>query len=291
MKVGISLPCAGAIVSADAIYESARLAEQLGLDSLWSNDRLFGPVDLASAYPYTPDGKMLRDPYQARLDPLLTLGVVAGMTERIALGTGVINVPYRDPIVTAKMVATLDVLSRGRVILGAGLGWMKEEFDALNVPFAQRAARTEEYLDVMKTLWRDGIAEYAGQFCRFGRVHFEPKPAQRPHPPIWIGGYSDAAIHRALRIGDGWHPSRLTPEAFAERMQRFRTLAAEMQRDLSDFTISVKVALHVCPNADVALRYRDLGVQHLVIDFWTDNLDELLRQVELVATKIAPAVR
>ena len=291
MKVGISLPCAGQIVSADAMYRSARLAEDGGLDSLWSVDRIIGPVDLKSRYPYTPDGRTRRVPTDSRLDPFASLAVIAGATSRIALGTGVANIPYRDPITTAKVVATIDVLSRGRMILGAGLGWMQEEFDILHVPYAERAARTEEYLAICKVLWTEEYPSYAGKFFQFSDIKFEPKPAQRPHPPIWIGGYSEPAIRRALRIGDGWHPSRLTPEAFAERMQSFRRHAAESGRDLSTFSVSVKVGFDICPSADVAQQYRDLGVQHLVIDFWTDELDQLLREVEFVADKIAPVVR
>jgi probable F420-dependent oxidoreductase len=291
MKVGISLPCGGGIVSADAIYESARLAEDLGLDSLWTTDRLLGPLDLKTAYPYTQDGRMLRDPSQARLDPFVTLGVVAGATRRVALGTGVANIPYRDPLTTAKMVATLDVLSRGRAILGAGTGWMAEEFDALNVPYSQRGARTDEYLAIMKVLWTEKTPHYAGRFYRFGEVKFEPKPVQQPHPPVWIGGHTDVAIRRALRVGDGWHPTRLSPAAFAERLAVLRRLAGEMGRDVGELTISAKVGLNLCPSADVAREYQRLGVQHLVIDFWSEDLDTLRREIELVGTRIAPAVR
>jgi probable F420-dependent oxidoreductase len=291
MKVGISLPCAGRIVSAEAMYRSARLAEEIGLDSLWSVDRLIGPLEIASRYPYTPDGRSRRIATEARLDPLMSLGAVAGVTSRIALGTGVINVPYRDPLTTAKAVATLDLMSGGRTILGAGLGWMKEEFDVLHVPYAERAARTEEYLAICKTLWTQDIPSFTGRFYQFADIKFEPKPVQQPHPPIWIGGYSEPAIRRALRIGDGWHPSRLNPEQFEERMRSFREQAAAGGRDLRTFTVSVKVGFDVCPGPDVALRYRDLGVQHLVIDFWTDDLDELLRQIDVVGSKIAPAVR
>lgn len=291
MKVGISLPCAGRIASAEAMYASARLAEQTGLDSLWSVDRLLGPLDVKSRYPYTPDGRSRRIATEDRLDPLISLAAMAGATSRIILGTGVINIPYRDPLNTAKMVATLDVLSGGRVIIGAGLGWMKEEFDALNVPYDERAARTEEYLAICKSLWTEEFPSYDGRFFRFSGIKFEPKPVQRPHPPVWIGGYSDPAIRRALRIGNGWHPSRLSTEQFEERMRAFRSAASQTERDMSAFTVSLKVALDLCPTAEVALRYRELGVEHLVIDFWTDDLDELLRQIEFVATKIAPVVR
>ena len=291
MKVGITLPCGGGIVSADAIYESARLAERLGLDSVWSTDRLLGPLDLKTPYPYTADGRMLRDPSQARLDPFVTLAVVAGATTGVALGTGVANIPYRDPLTTAKMVSTLDVLSRGRSILGAGVGWMAEEFAALNVPFSERAARTDEYLAIMKVLWTEKVPSYQGRFYRFGDVSFEPKPVQRPHPPIWIGGHSEAAMRRALRVGDGWHPTRLTPDAFAERVTVFRRLAEESARDLRDFTVSVKIGLDACRSPDVAREYQRLGVHHLVIDFWSDDLDTLRREIEFVGTRIAPAVR
>jgi probable F420-dependent oxidoreductase len=291
MKVGISLPCAGRIVSAEAMYRSAMLAEAVDLDSLWSVDRLIGPLEVSSRYPYTPDGRSRRIATEARLDPLLSLAVVAGVTSRIALGTGVLNIPYRDPITTAKALATLDLISGGRTILGAGLGWMKEEFKVLHVPYTERAARTEEYLAICKALWTEEIPAFSGRFYQFADIKFEPKPVQRPHPPIWIGGYSEPAIRRALRIGDGWHPSRLAPGEFEERMRSFREHAAASRRDLGNFTVSLKVGFDVCPGPDVALRYRDLGVQHLVIDFWTDDLDELLRQIEFVGSTIAPAVR
>jgi probable F420-dependent oxidoreductase len=159
-------------------------------------------------------------------EPLTTLAYLAGATSRIRLGVSAYVVPYRNPVLTAKQVASLDALSGGRVVLAVGVGWLREEFDALGVPFAERGRRTDEYLAICRALWTDDVAAFQGRLVQLPPVRTGPKPAQRPHPPIWVAGNSAAARARAVRLGQGWHAIDLSPEELAP-------LVAELRRDLA----------------------------------------------------------
>ena len=238
---GIALPNYGPLAGAATLVRLARLAEDLGVDSVWVSDHLVAPVGVASVYPYdrrpdpTPgDMGVIEEFYE----PVTTLAFLAGATSRVRLGVSAYVMPYRSPIVTAKQVATLDRLSGGRTILGIGVGWLAEEFAALDVPFARRGRRTEEYVAVCKALWAGGEARFAGETCRLPPVRTGPRPAQVPHPPLWIAGNSTRGIERAARIGDGWHGIDLAPDELQPLAARARGRAAAHGK--AAFTVSIR---------------------------------------------------
>jgi probable F420-dependent oxidoreductase len=205
MRYGFYLPTRGPAATRDGILALAREGERLGLYSAMIADHIVFPVESQSTYPYTMDGK--HPGAGDALETFSILGVVAGATERLRLVTSVLVLPYRNPVLTAKMVASLDVLSGGRLTLGVGAGWLREEFEALNSPaFNMRGAVTDEWITIFKQLWSEAPASFNGRFYRYTDIRCEPLPLQKPHPPIWIGGHSRAALRRTARHGDGWHP-------------------------------------------------------------------------------------
>jgi probable F420-dependent oxidoreductase len=197
MRVGINLINFGPGVTPESLARSVELAEALGYHLVMISDHVAITPDVHARYPA---------PFY---DPFTTLGWLAALTRRVELGTTVIILPYRHPLETARMVANLDRLSGGRLILGIGAGWAKQEFEALGVPFQHRGAITNDYLAAIRTAWTHDVASYEGRFVSFKDVHTTPRPARAPHPPIWVGGASDAALRRAVRHGDGWHPIRI----------------------------------------------------------------------------------
>ena len=195
MRYGFYLPTRGPTATRDAILAMARKGERLGFHSAMIADHIVFPVESQSTYPYTLDGK--HPSVGDALETFSILGVVAGATERLRLVTSVLVLPYRNPVLTAKMVASLDVLSGGRVTLGVGAGWLREEFDALHSPaFDARGAVTDEWIAIFKQLWSQSPASFDGRFYRYSDIRCEPFPVQKPHPPIWIGGHSRAALRR-----------------------------------------------------------------------------------------------
>ena len=221
----------GPMAGPEALRTLAQSAETVGFDSVWFADHIVIPRRVQALYPYADDNASPFDPDQPFYEPLSALNFLAGFTHRIRLGTHVLIIPYRPPILTAKILATLDALSGGRLILGAGVGWMAEEFEILDAPpYSERGAVTNEYLRLFKALWTQDQPEFQGRYCHVSDVGFSPKPAQRPHPPIWIGGHSAPALRRVAELGDGWMPiglrppSLLQPEEMAEKISRLRSL-------------------------------------------------------------------
>src|SRR5215831_6137426 len=206
IEFGISTLSRGILLSREAYMQVAQAAERAGFAFLSVNDHLVVPGNLGSAYPYTQGGAWAAAEHGHCFDQLATLAFLAGCTSRLRLLTSVMVVPHRQPIATAKMLATIDVLSGGRLILGVGAGWMREEFALLGAPFAERGAVTDEYLEAFKALWTQARPAYAGKHVKFADLIFEPKPMQKPHPPIWVGGESLAALRRTVRLGDAWYP-------------------------------------------------------------------------------------
>src|SRR5213594_1222534 len=210
MRYGFYLPTRGQTATPEALETLVKRGESLGFASVMIADHLVFPVTIKSRYPYTVSGDF---PGQGDvLDQLSLMAFVAAKTTRLRLVTSVMIVPYRNPVLTAKMLATIDVLSRGRVTLGVGVGWLREEFAALDAPdFTRRGAVSNEYIQIFKTLWTQEPATFSGEFYQFNELHCLPHPVQKPHPPIWIGGHSPAALRRAARYGDGWHPVGANP--------------------------------------------------------------------------------
>jgi probable F420-dependent oxidoreductase len=197
------------------------------------------PYERASEYPYKRSGtEVAMTPGMQWLDPIVTLSLIAGTTDRLKLGTSVYVLPYRNPVTLAAELAALDVLSDGRLILGVGVGWMREEFDAIGVPATERGARTDEHLRALRTLWTEDPASFDGAFTQFERVVLATRPRSEGGPPIWIGGNTDPALRRALRLGDGWHGFELFPEELSDLRARLERLGDEFGRDPAELELS-----------------------------------------------------
>ena len=313
VRFGFSLQGRGVLAGREAITSLARRAEALGYDSIWVTDRMLIPVQSRSAYPYSPTGAFPLGPDEPWLEPLTAVTYLATITERINVGTSVLVIPYRNPIFTAKALATADYLSGGRVILGAGVGWWQEEFAALGVPFEDRAPRTVEYLKIMKEIWTKPRVVFDGRFARIAEAGgVRPHPARQPHIPIWIGGHSEAALRRTVEVGDGWHPLGLRPPVslhppeMAAKVRRLRDLAVAAGRDPATITISFKAPLKFQEAAaagrpplsgsppeivDDLEAYVAAGVQHFVLDFSVPTVPAMLDVLERFAAEVRPRVR
>jgi probable F420-dependent oxidoreductase len=295
MKYGAFLPHIGPLARGDVmtnIRMTAQTAEALGFDSVWAADHIVIPQQIGSRYPYTATGAFPMDPTEPLLEPLSVLSFVAACTTKVRLGTAVLVLPHRNAVVTAKTVATIDVLSRGRVILGVGVGWMEEEFNALNASFAQRGPLSDEAVAVMKELWTSEHPHFEGKFHRFPEVACEPRPVQKPHPPIWIGGHTGPALRRIVEYGDGWAAVVSNPQEFAERLDKLKEKAAKAGRDLSKITLCVsprgkrpEAMLEDIP------RYQELGATYLYLAFFNfarsytemaNMMEQFARDVKLI---------
>ena len=212
MKFGLRYCNTGRFIDPSHAIELIVAAEEAGFDSAWTVEHTVIPELHASQYPYSKDGRMAGDRYDLPLpDPLIWMAYVAAHTTRIKLGTGILILPQHNPVVVAKQIATLDLMSGGRILLGIGVGWMREEFDVIGASFDDRAARTDEYVGVMRTLWSQQKASFSGDFFQFENVYCLPQPPEGDVPVI-VGGHSRAAARRAGRIGDGFFPARELPE-------------------------------------------------------------------------------
>jgi probable F420-dependent oxidoreductase len=238
----------------------ARLAEDLGFESLWTVEHVVVPTGYESKYPYSADGKMTGGEDVPIPDPLIWMAYVAGATTTIRLGTGILILPQRNPLILAKELATLDRLSAGRLELGVGIGWLREEFDALGIPWEARGARTDEYIDVLRTLWREPEASYDGSFTNFAPLKSWPKPAREGGPKVHIGGHTPAAARRAGRTGDGFFPGA-TGEDLGPLLDEMRRAAKDAGRDADAIEITTGGGLDV----DAVRRVEDLGASRFVI--------------------------
>jgi probable F420-dependent oxidoreductase len=245
LAIGCTLPISGTQLDPGALGDLAQTAEDLGYDSVWVADHVVVPERIDSAYPYSVDGAFQSRPTASYLEALSALAFLAGRTRRVRLGTHVLILPYRNPVLTAKMVTTIDNLSGGRVDFGVGVGWMKEEFEALGYDYyARRGAVTDEQIEVLKVLWTEDLPRFEGAFYRFGPLGALPHPVQKPHPPIWIGGHSTPALRRAATLGDGWMPIGLRPQPLLEpaeletKIAQLRTLTRQAGRSEDAVTIS-----------------------------------------------------
>jgi probable F420-dependent oxidoreductase len=230
MKFGIAFANTGPFTQPQHAAAFARAAEAAGFESLWTVEHVVVPSDYGSAYPYSPTGKMPGADDMPIPDPLIWLAWVAAVTERIKLATGIFILPQRNPVVLAKEVATLDAMSAGRLILGIGVGWLEEEFDAIGVPFAERGKRTDEYVAAMRSLWTHDKATFHGDFIGFDDCTMRPQPA-RGSVPIHVGGHTDIAARRAGRLGDGFFPGKDSIEELSRSFDIARAAAVEAERD------------------------------------------------------------
>jgi probable F420-dependent oxidoreductase len=259
--------------SPEYIAAAAAMVEKLGYDSFWVPEHVLFFPEYESKYPYSEDGRIQGDP-RSLLDPLTALTYVAANTSKIRLGTGICLVPQRNPVYTAKQVADLDYLSGGRVDFGIGIGWLKEEFNALGVPWTDRAGRTEECIGVMKTLWCDELSSFQGKYFSFEAAYQNPKPVQRPHPPLIFGGESRAALKRVATLGQGWFTFNVTPESLAHGIDILQPLLEEQGRTISDISISVTPdRKHI--NQESLKRFEELGAEQIILPLFANNTDKL----------------
>jgi|TARA_Y100000780_G_scaffold230813_1_gene253893 probable F420-dependent oxidoreductase len=306
------MPSRGDMASPENLRTLAQRAESLGFDSVWVSDHIILPRKVDSFYPYAADGVATFRPDEDYYDPLATLNFLAGCTQKIRLGTHVLILPYRNPVLTAKMLSTLDVLSGGRVILGAGVGWMEEEFQALGLDtYAQRGAVTDEYIQLFKELWTKDNPEFHGEHYQLSESGFQPKPVQKPHPPIWIGGHTNPAIRRAAKYGDGWMPiglrppAILEPEELAEKIARLRRLTVRAGRpeDAVSLCFSTGVTFDNSPGATRRMmsgraeqiaadlrQYQDLGVRNFILGFPGDSVAALDEAMEQFSKQVMPLI-
>jgi probable F420-dependent oxidoreductase len=266
------------MLSPDFMIKAVQMVEQAGFHSVWLPEHVMFFPDYDSEYPYSTDGRIPGNP-EGVLDPFTALTYVAAATDRIRLGTGICLVPQRQPVYTAKMVADLDYLSGGRVDFGIGIGWLREEFENLQMDFKTRASRCVEYVEVMQALWSPGLSSYQGKTISLTPCHFNPKPIQQPHPPIFFGGESDAALRRVVSHGQGWYGFNLSPAELAARQTRLAELAADVGRDVSQIRIFVGPSTHPVTPETVA-EYADLGVEQLIVPVMAGNLDKLRSRME-----------
>ena len=280
MEIGVRLPGAGAKVSPENIVTAARWAEELGYHSVWVSDHVALPEKVDSFYPYDLQGRW---PYPADtnwLDPLLALAWASGVAPSVKLGTSVIIVPLRNPTLLAKQLSSLDYLSRGRVILGVGAGWMEEEFDLIDVPFDRRGPRTAEMIALMRAFWTGETIDFQGEFYQVSGCKMYPRPVQPTIPIVW-GGHSDAALKRVARIGDGWHPTQITLEQLTEGVGRLRRFCEEYGRDPASLLVIARPGKVYPINAETQTQHQELGVQHVVIDPPLDGPDLSNFRVEM----------
>ncbi len=262
MKIGISTTVTAR--SAD-LGEIARLVESLGYDSLWIPEHPVIPLQRSIPFPASPDGQM-PEHYMQWADPFIALTVAATVTKTIKLGTGICLLPERDPLITAKVVASLDLCSKGRVILGVGVGWLKEETELMGTKFNQRWKRLRETVEAMRVLWTQTAASYDGDLVRFPAVRCEPQPLQHPGPPILLGGLGQKVLERVVHTYDGWYPFVSGPDAFAKDMVALRTLTSEAGSDPD----TIQVTAIIDPrdgtvSVDELKRYRDAGANRVVV--------------------------
>jgi probable F420-dependent oxidoreductase len=261
--------------------------------SLWVSDHVIFPYT-SSGY---PGGRFPHPPEKPYLEPVTLLAAAAICTTKARLGASVFVLGHRHPVLMAKMLTTIDTLSNGRLICGVGVGWWKQELEILGAPFAMRGRQADEMLRVFKELWTSDRPTFDGEFYRFSDIGFAPKPVQKPHPPIWVGGDSAGAFRRVVTLGDGWHASGKTPAEMRDGIARLRAAADAAGRPWKSLTTSLRLALSddlVRQGAqavtDLFGEYQRLGLAHLMVDFRRDDLGRMLELLDLVATKVRPAV-
>jgi probable F420-dependent oxidoreductase len=282
MKIGAAMAFSQH-TPAEFIRDAVQLVEDKGIDSIWLPEHVLFFPDYASTYPYSDSGRIPGDP-EGLLDPFTAMTFIASHTRRVRLGTGICLVPQRNPVYTAKMVADVDFLSGGRVDFGVGIGWLKEEFDNLGMDFAARAKTCDEYIDAMKALWSPGVTEFSGPTVEFAPCHFNPKPVQTPHPPIFFGGESKPALRRVAERGEGWYAYDVSPVELEAKLGELDTALERVGRSRDDVRLFVGPNRHPV-NADSVAAYQALGVEQIVVPLGARTLEKLaMRTDELLAS-------
>lgn len=310
IKFGLDVGIYGRLATRDHILELANLAETSGMDSVWLADHVIFPTEFTSKYPYSPTGAfpvdMTKEPL---LEPIATMGVLVGATQRVRIGTAVLVMPYRNPALLARMLVTLDVLSAGRTILGAGVGWLAEEFTALDArPFDARGQVTDECIEIVKRICQGGEVSYPGQHYPLGPVVSSPGSVQRPHPPILIGGTSNPALRRVAKLGDGWLSTGLHPDQIGERLDRLNHLCEAEGRQIGDLQLCHKLFINIgearsradgsrdpgtgspADIVDDLRRFADVGYESFIVRYRGSDADEQRRQLNTFISDTMPKV-
>jgi probable F420-dependent oxidoreductase len=294
MDIGCHLPNQGPLATREAIVTFAREAERREVASLWVSDHVVFPRTATGSY---PGGRFPHPPDKPYLEPVTVLTAAAVSTERARLGSSVFILGHRHPVVMAKMLASIDVLSGGRLICGVGVGWWKEELEILGVPFHARGRQADEALKVFKALWTMDNPAFDGEFFHFRDIGFAPKPVQKPHPPIWVGGDSPGAFRRVVTLGDGWHATSKSPAQLGEALGRLRAAADAAGRRWETITLSLRFSLSdelLAQGRQAVIdqlgEYKRLGLSHVLLDFRRDDLTQMLDILDLVTGTIRPGL-
>lgn len=289
MRFGCHLPVFGPAATRHTLLGFSRRMEALGYDSLWASDHVVFPYTIASRYPYSPTGDFPLPPAANFLEPLTALALVAGATERVSLGTTVLVLPHRHPVLAAKMLATLDHLAPGRVILGAGVGWMKEEIELLGAPYERRGAWSDEAIRIMRACWAGERAEFRGEFFSFPPFAAVPRPAQSTIP-IWIGGHTPRALRRVAELGDGWHAAFAGAAEMKAGLAQLAGACRKAGRDMKSLTLSVRMGLGARQPAEALVAeiraLADLGVSHVILESRIRDLEDMTEIYERFATDV-----
>lgn len=315
MDYGFSIPTRGSLANRDSVAALAKRGEELGFAYLAIPDHVVIPREIRSLYPYNVERKMVGAADGDCLEQLTLMAYLAAATTKIRLLTSVMVVPHRPPVLIAKVLATIDVLSHGRVTVGCGVGWLQEEFEAIGAPpFSERGKVTDEYLQIFKKLWTQEDPRFEGKYTRLENMIFLPKPVQKPHPPLWIGGESPAAFRRVVALGDAWYPIGSNPQfplntaqRYSDAISRLREEAARAKRDPDSIELNFWASWYkegqtltvesgerqafTGSDAEVARdiqAYRSLGVRHLLFNFARPTLKESLGAMERFATTVLP---
>ena len=265
MQVGVIIPSAGPKTSPENIVAMARLAAELGYHSLWLTDHVVLAEQVDAYYPYRSHGRWDYPPDTSWLDPLLSLAWAGAAAPELKLGTSVLVLPIRNPVLLAKQVASLDYLTGGRVILGVGAGWMEEEFDIIGERFDNRGSRAAEIVTLMRRYWNGETVEFEGRYYQTPPARMYPRPVQAQIPIVW-GGHTEAALKRVARVGDGWHPTQISLEQLAQGLEKLRGYCEAQGRDPASLTIIARPGDTYVVDGAAQARHVEFGVDHLIVD-------------------------
>ena len=309
MQFGFYLPTHGPMATREPLLKIASHGEALVFDSMVAGDHVIAPIDPKSQYPYSVTSEVPWDEDGEHLEMISELAFLAGVTENTSLVTSVLIVPHRNPVLTAKMLSTVDVLSGGRLIVGVGVGWLEEEFQALDTPpFNRRGKVTDEYIRIFKVLWNEQNPSFEGSYYNFPSLQFAPKPLQNGGPPIWVGGQSMAAIRRVVKLGDAWHPvganpaSPLEPEELATEVDYMHSMCERYDRDPSELSITMKAPIYDvevvgdggrrrfsgAPDQIIEdiIEYENTGVSHIILDTRSSGLQQFIEKMDWLSGEV-----
>ena len=317
MQYGFSTPMRGQLANFDDISRLVLAGEKLEFSTVTVSDHIVVPTEIASIYPYNESGEFEGRVSGECLEQLTTVSAIAAITSRLRILTSVMVLPHRNPVLTAKILATIDVLSGGRLTVGCGTGWMKEEFEALGAPvFEERGQVSNEYIGIFKELWTNENPTFNGKYSEFNGITFLPKPLQNPHPPIWIGGESAPALRRAASIGDCWYPIGSnprfplhSPDLLEKRLKRLHKISEEIGRDPNDIQLAFSVNWMNTAGeiqdkdgtrksftgnyeqiAGDIISLKDLGIHYISINFPGESTDQIIENMESFIENVGPLV-